>query len=58
VKETWSSKGVSIVSDGWSDAQRRPLLNFLVVTEDGPMFLRAINTEGISKTKEYIAEKS
>jgi hypothetical protein len=48
VKETWSSKGVSIVSDGWSDAQRRPLLNFLVVTEDGPMFLKAINTEGIS----------
>jgi hypothetical protein len=29
----------------------------LSVTEDGPMFLRAINTEGISKTKEYIAEK-
>eukprot|EP00267_Zea_mays_P045970 XP_020398306.1 uncharacterized protein LOC103634671 [Zea mays] len=57
VKETWSSKGVSIVSDGWSDAQRRPLLNFLAVTEDGTMFLRAINTEGISKTKEYIAEK-
>ncbi|AQK58065.1 hAT transposon superfamily protein [Zea mays] len=57
LKETWSSKGVSIVSDGWSDAQRRPLLNFLAVTEDGPMFLRAINTEGISKTKEYIAEK-
>lgn len=48
---------MGIVSDGWSDAQRRPLLNFLVVTEDGPMFLRAINTEGISKTKEYIAEK-
>lgn len=48
---------MGIVSDGWSDAQKRPLLNFLVVTEDGPMFLRAINTEGISKTKEYIAEK-
>ncbi|WVZ58346.1 hypothetical protein U9M48_008625, partial [Paspalum notatum var. saurae] len=57
IKETWSSKGVSIVSDGWSDAQRCPLLNFLAVTEDGPMFLRAINTEGISKTKEYISEK-
>jgi len=57
IKATWSTKGVSIVSDGWSDAQRRPLLNFLAVTEDGPMFLRAINTEGMSKTKEYIAEK-
>ena len=48
---------MSIVSDGWSDAQMRPLLNFLAVTEDGPMFLKAFNTEGISKTKEYISEK-
>ncbi|TVU33699.1 hypothetical protein EJB05_25532, partial [Eragrostis curvula] len=57
IKSTWSSKGVSVVSDGWSDAQRRPLLNFLAVTEDGPMFLKAINTEGEIKKKEYIAEK-
>ncbi|CAO2045269.1 unnamed protein product [Urochloa humidicola] len=57
IKSTWSSKGVSVVSDGWSDVQRRPLLNFLAVTEDGPMFLRAINTEGEVKRKEYIAEK-
>jgi len=57
IKATLSSKGVSIVSDGWSDAQRHPLLNFLAVTEDGPMFLRAINTEGISKTKDYISKK-
>lgn len=26
------------------------------MTEDGPMFLRAINTEGEVKKKEYIAE--
>ncbi|XLU94787.1 hypothetical protein S245_009139, partial [Arachis hypogaea] len=26
-KNSWSGKGVSIVSDGWSDPQRRPLLN-------------------------------
>lgn len=57
IKSTWSSKGVSVVSDGWSDVQRRPLLNFLAVTEDGPMFLKAINTEGEVKRKEYIAEK-
>ncbi|KAM0822097.1 hypothetical protein ACQ4PT_071726 [Festuca glaucescens] len=57
IKSTWSSKGVSIVSDGWSDPQRRPLLNFMAVTEDGPMFLRAINTEGKIKTKEYIFQR-
>jgi hypothetical protein len=48
---------VSIVSDGWSDAQRLPLLNFLAVTEDGSMFLKEINTERISKTKDYISDK-
>lgn len=29
IKATWRSKGVTIVSDGWSDPQRRPLLNFM-----------------------------
>ncbi|KAM0830201.1 hypothetical protein ACQ4PT_066366 [Festuca glaucescens] len=57
IKSTWSSKGVSIVSDGWSDPQRRHLLNFMAITEDGPMFLRAVNTVGDTKSKEYIFEK-
>ena len=57
IKSTWSSKGVTIVSDGWSDPQRRPLLNFMAITEDGPMFLRSINTEGEVKSKEYIRDR-
>ncbi|XLU78462.1 hypothetical protein S245_001883, partial [Arachis hypogaea] len=32
-KNSWSGKEVSNVSDGWSDPQRRPLLNFMAVTE-------------------------
>ena len=55
IKETWHEKGVSIVTDGWSDAQRRPLINFMAVTESGPMFLRAVNCEGEFKDKEFIA---
>ena len=43
-------KGVTIATDGWSDPQRRPILNFMAVTESGPMFLKAINTEGEVKT--------
>src|SRR5262249_55615254 len=31
MKSTWMAKGVSIVSDGWSDPQSRPLINFMVV---------------------------
>ncbi|XP_057432298.1 uncharacterized protein LOC130725055 [Lotus japonicus] len=37
IRNSWSQKGVTIVSDGWSDPQRRPLINFMAVTESGPM---------------------
>uniref|UniRef100_A0A0R0KK58 DUF659 domain-containing protein n=1 Tax=Glycine max TaxID=3847 RepID=A0A0R0KK58_SOYBN len=43
IKNAWSQKGMSIVSDGWSDPQRRSLINFMVVTKSGPMFLKAID---------------
>lgn len=54
IKKTWSTKGVTIAADGWSDSQRRPLINFLAVTKSGPIFLKCENTEGKVKTKEYI----
>ncbi|KAK9288101.1 hypothetical protein L1049_016548 [Liquidambar formosana] len=55
IKSTWKEKGVSIVTDGWSDAQRMPLINFMAVTESGPVFLKAINCKGKYKDKFYIA---
>ena len=45
---------MSICSDGWSDAQRRPLINIMAVSESGPMFLKAINCEGETKNKHFI----
>ncbi|KAJ1298855.1 hypothetical protein BS78_01G485900 [Paspalum vaginatum] len=56
-KSTWLEKGVTICSDGWSDPRRRPIINFIVVSEKAHIFLRADNCEGEIKTKEYIAEK-
>ena len=56
-KTTWPTKGITITADGWTNPQRRPLINFIAVSEDGPMFLGAVNTEGEIKRKEYIAEK-
>jgi len=56
-KSTWAEKGVTICSDGWSDPQRRPIINFVAVSDKAPMFLRADNCEGEYKSKEYIAEK-
>ena len=55
IRGTWSEKGVSIVSDGWSDSQRRPLINFMAVTEGGPMFLKAVDCSGETKDKYFIA---
>ena len=52
-KSVWHEKGVTVCSDGWTDAQRRPLINFIVVSETSPVFLRAINAQG----EEYIAER-
>ena len=56
IKKSWNEKGVSICSDGWSDAQRRPLINIMAVSESGPMFLKAINYEGETKDKHFIAD--
>lgn len=55
IKQAWNDKGVTIVCDGWSDPQRRPLINFIAITEGGAMFLKAVNTEGEIKDKFYIA---
>ncbi|GJN00319.1 hypothetical protein PR202_ga17743 [Eleusine coracana subsp. coracana] len=56
-KSTWEQKGVTICADGWTDPQRRPLINFVAISGNSAMFLRADNCEGEVKTKEYIAEK-
>lgn len=57
IKSTWGKEGVTIVADGWSDVERRPIINILAVTESGPVFLEAINNEDGVKTKEYITDK-
>ncbi|XP_016199314.1 uncharacterized protein LOC107640291 [Arachis ipaensis] len=56
-KNSWSGKGVSIVSDGWSNPQRRPLLNFIAITESGPMFLKAVDCSDEIKDKDYVAKQ-
>ena len=56
IKNAWSQKGVSIVSDGWSDPQRRSLINFMAITKSGPMFLKAIDCSNEIKDKYFIAK--
>ncbi|KAL4598363.1 hypothetical protein ACB092_11G054500 [Castanea dentata] len=55
IKDFWVENGVSTVSDGWSDPQRRPLINIMVVSDGGPVFIKAIDGLGEFKDKHYIA---
>ncbi|CAL2266067.1 unnamed protein product [Prunus armeniaca] len=55
IKNAWKLKGVSLCSDGWSDSQRRPLINMMATRDSGPMFLKAINCEGETKNASFIA---
>ena len=55
IKGEWWKKGLSIVSDGWSDSQRRSLINFMAISNGKPMFLKSINCSGEIKDKYFIA---
>ncbi|KAL6609967.1 hypothetical protein ACP70R_039936 [Stipagrostis hirtigluma subsp. patula] len=57
VKSSWKKAGVTIVCDGWSDVEKRPVINILAVTNSGPVFVGAINNENDVKRKERIAER-
>ena len=57
ITATWKQKGVSICNDGWADAQRRPLISFMTVTESGLLFLNSLNAKREVKNRHYIAEK-
>ncbi|KAL3828629.1 hypothetical protein ACJIZ3_017431 [Penstemon smallii] len=45
-RSTWRTKGASIVSNGWSDPQKRPLINFMAINMGGPVFISAVNNQG------------
>ena len=53
----WSSKGVTLCRDGWSDAQKRLIINFMAFKESGPMFLSFVNAEDSQKKRFYNADK-
>ncbi|KAK8485679.1 hypothetical protein V6N11_038000 [Hibiscus sabdariffa] len=55
IKATWQEKGLTIVSDGWSDPTRKSLINFMATSGNGPMFLKAVDCFGEVKDKFFIA---
>ncbi|KAL8507351.1 hypothetical protein ACS0TY_018047 [Phlomoides rotata] len=59
-KGTWKTKGVSIVCDGWTDPQRRPLINFMAINEGEPMFICSdiITEVGVSNVVQVITDNA
>jgi hypothetical protein len=47
--------GCTIVSDGWTSIQNRPIVNALLTTPAGVQFLTALDTSGETKSATYIA---
>ncbi|GAV76846.1 LOW QUALITY PROTEIN: DUF659 domain-containing protein/Dimer_Tnp_hAT domain-containing protein, partial [Cephalotus follicularis] len=54
IRNSWNEKGVSIVSDGWSDSQRRPLINFMAVSDGDAMFPKSVDCLGQTKDMHFI----
>ena len=40
IRASWGSSGVTIVSDGWTETRRRPLINIIATSPKGAMFLK------------------
>ena len=47
---------MSVVSDGWTDPQRRSFINFMATSKGAPIFLKAIDGTKEYKYKYYISE--
>ncbi|ESQ38049.1 hypothetical protein EUTSA_v10029312mg [Eutrema salsugineum] len=55
LKSTWKEGGVTIVSDGWSDPLKKPLINSMATSGNGPVFIKAVNYFGEVKDRVFIS---
>ncbi|XLS48490.1 hypothetical protein HN51_022848 [Arachis hypogaea] len=53
-REYWKQVGCTIMTDGWTDKRRRTILNFLVNSSKGTIFLKSIDASHITKTADKI----
>ena len=56
IKSTWQTSRVSIVSDGWTDLAHHPLINFMVSSLNGPVFLKSVDALRQYKDAQYMGE--
>jgi hypothetical protein len=49
------AESVAVISDGWTNVNNSPVINFIIATPD-PVFLRSVTTDENRHTGDYIAE--
>ncbi|XP_075654755.1 uncharacterized protein LOC142624914 [Castanea sativa] len=54
IKNDWKLYGCSVMSDGWTNQKQQPIMNFLVYCPRGAMFLKSIDTSGLTKDAETL----
>ncbi|KAH1221145.1 hypothetical protein GmHk_12G034635 [Glycine max] len=55
-KEQWVKYGCTIMSDAWTDRKQRCIINFLINSQVGTMFLKSVDGFDFVKTGEKIFE--
>ncbi|XP_057837206.1 uncharacterized protein LOC131047347 isoform X2 [Cryptomeria japonica] len=56
-RQIWSTKGCTIMIDGWMDRRNRTLLNFLVSSAGGTVFVKSIDASAHCKNATYLCEQ-
>ncbi|WOK98033.1 hypothetical protein Cni_G06742 [Canna indica] len=54
--DEWKKTGCTLMSDGWTDGKNRCLINFLVNSPRGTMFIKSIDASGSIKDAEKMFE--
>ncbi|XP_024517030.1 uncharacterized protein LOC112341331 [Selaginella moellendorffii] len=57
VRLSWRTYGCTIVTDGWSDIKKRSLINFMVSSVRGSIFLKAVDSKNAKKTGAWLFEQ-
>eukprot|EP00252_Welwitschia_mirabilis_P009046 TRINITY_DN2133_c0_g1_i15.p1 TRINITY_DN2133_c0_g1~~TRINITY_DN2133_c0_g1_i15.p1 ORF type:complete len:532 (-),score=116.96 TRINITY_DN2133_c0_g1_i15:980-2575(-) len=53
-RNTWKEKGCTLMCDGWEDKRGRNLLNFMVGSAKGIMFLKSVDASQEYKNAQYL----
>jgi len=54
IKTKWPQYGCTIMCDGWSSHNRKPIVNFMIYCDRSMIYHTSVDTTNISKTAEYI----